>query len=100
MKKPPKPQKPLSKRELEVENLTNQFLELGFALEHPGVQEFVSITKDYIKGIGSSGIIRFDEYDRHMNYIFSMQPHVESRIVLEYTKKKKPKTVMKDPLVL
>lgn len=102
MKKPPKPQKPLEKREQEVESLTNQFMELGFPLDHPGVQEFIKRTKDFVfNNIGSSGTIRFDEFDRHMKYILSTQPHIESRMVLEYTKKKQPKiTIMKDPVVL
>lgn len=99
MKKPPKPVKAAEKRQQEVESMMEKFLELGFPLEEPGVQEFVKVTRDYSEnGIGSSGIIRFDAHNRIMKYILSTQPHVESRMLLEYTGKKPKVTVMKDPI--
>lgn len=88
MKKPPKPQKSSEKRQQEVECMIEKFLELGFPLEDPGVQEFIKITREYSEnGIGSSGVIRFDEHKRLLKYILSVQPHVESRMVLEHTGK-------------
>jgi hypothetical protein len=72
-------------RQREVESLMSQFLELGIPLDEPGTQEFIKITKDFVDNcIGSSGTIKFTEFDRNMKYIFSTQPHVESRIVLEH----------------
>lgn len=97
MKKPPKPVKPAEKRQSEVESMMEKFLELELPLEHPGVQEFLKATREYSeKAIGSSGIIRFNEFNRVMQYILSVQPHVESRMLIDYTGKKPKVTVAND----
>lgn len=101
MKKPPKPTKPAEKRQQEVESMMERFLELGLPLEHPNVQEFVKATRDYSeKAIGSSGIIRFYDFDRIMKYILSVQPHVESIMLIEHTGKKPKVTVANEAITV
>jgi hypothetical protein len=79
-------------REKEVENLMNQFLELGISIDHPSTQEFIKITKEFAeKGYGASGILKFPEYNRDMHYILSTQSHILSRIILKDTNANKPK---------
>ena len=88
----PKNPKTFEKRQQESEKLLNEFLELGIALDHPGTQKFIKCIKEFTdNGIGSSGIILFEEYERVMQYIFSMQQHVDSRVVLQQIPSKKPK---------
>lgn len=82
-----KNQKTKDIRQKEVDSLMQQFLELGIPLDDPGTQEFIKITKDFVDlGHGQSGSIKFLEFNRVMKYIFSMQSHIESRMVLEYKK--------------
>jgi hypothetical protein len=84
-----KPKKTLEKRQHEVDSLMKQFLDLGFPLEHESTKEVFKIFKDFEhNGNGSSGVIRFTEFDRVMRYILSTQPHIESRVMLEYVGKK------------
>ncbi len=72
------------KRKQEVQTIMDKFLDLGFPLDHPGTQEFIKISNDFINyGYGASGTINFKEFDRIMEYIFSMQPHIESRVSLK-----------------
>ena len=75
--------KTLEKRQKEVQTIMEKFLDLGFPLDHLGTQLFIKITKDFVNhGIGASGTINFKEFGRIMEYIFSMQPHIESRVAL------------------
>lgn len=88
-----KPKKTLEKRQQEVDNIMKQFLNLGFPIDHEGVQEFFKLVKDFEQNnISLSGTIKFPEFDRRMQYILSSQPHIESRVMLEYTGKKPPIT--------
>ena len=87
--KPTKPIKSLEERSKEVENISNQFLELGISMEYPGTQEFFKICKEFqINAISASGTIKFPVYNRLMRYIFSTQPHVTSRMILEHVAQK------------
>lgn len=80
--------KDAEKRSEEVDRIMNQFLELGFAIDHPGVQAFIKTARLFAEeGIGASGTVRLDEYDRTLQYVLSTQSHIESRAVLEFTKK-------------
>lgn len=84
--------KTAEKRAEEIESIMNQFLEIGIPIETPGVQEFIKKTKSFAEdGVGDSGSIRFEEYDRVLRYVLSTQAHVESRAVLESTKKARSK---------
>ena len=93
-----KAKKSPEQRQSEVDHLMDQFLELGFPLELPGTQEFIKITKDFVQhGQSASGTIKFPEYHRVMEYIFSMQPHVVSRVNITSTIKK-PKHLANTPM--
>jgi hypothetical protein len=82
-----KQQKTLETRENEIESLMDQFMGFGFPLDNDGVQEFIKVAKDFeMNGVASSGKINLPGFQRVISYIFSMQPHVESRIVLEHNK--------------
>ena len=70
----------------EVRNINKQFSDLGLPDDHEGVQEFISITKAFEKdGIASSGKIQLVGFQRTLKYKYSIQPHIASIIVLEYT---------------
>jgi hypothetical protein len=72
------------KRQEEVQIIMEKFLDLGFPLDHPGTQTFIKITNDFVNhGYNASGTINFKEFGRVMEYIFSMQPHIESRVALK-----------------
>ncbi len=95
MTKKEKPQKTLEERSNEVENLMNQFLDLGISIEHPNTQEFIKIAKQF-KEIGQSmsGTLKFPEYERKMIYLFSCQPHIQSNINFKFTGETKPKITL------
>ena len=78
-----KKSKSLEKRQEEVQTIMQKFLDLGFPLDHPGTQLFIKVTNDFVNhGYSVSGTINFKEFGRIMEYIFSMQPHIESRVAL------------------
>jgi hypothetical protein len=82
-----KPEKTQAHRELEIESLMDQFMDFGLPLDHEGVQEFIKAAKDFqINGNSMSGKIGLVGFQRDINYVFSKQPHIESRVILEYNK--------------
>jgi len=84
-------QKNPEQRKLEVENLMEQFLELGFSLEHPSTQQFIKIAKEFqTNGWSAQGVLKFREYERNMHYLFTNQPHISCSIQLKYTGDLKP----------
>lgn len=84
-----KAKKTQEQRQSEVDKLLEQFLELGIPLEIPGTQEFIKITKEFVQqGYSSSGIIKFPEYNRILEYVLSLQPHIVSRAIFVNTAKK------------
>ncbi len=73
----------------EIETLMNQVLEFGFPLDHPSIQEFIKITKEFEKNPETgacSGVLKLSGFQRNLVYILSKQPHIISRITLEYNK--------------
>lgn len=85
-------QKTQKEREKEVSMLMEQFLELGISIEHPSTQEFIKIAKGFKdNGWSAQGVLKFKEYERKMEYLFTNQPHITSGIVLKYTGDIKPK---------
>lgn len=80
-----KKEKEIQQRAFEVENLLRQIMELGFPLDHEGVQAFSKICKEFEHdGISASGSIRMTGFQRTIEYILSVRPHIESRIILKY----------------
>lgn len=72
-------------RAKEVEHIMEQFTELGLPLEHPGVQEFIKITKDFeMNGVSASGKIKLTGYKRQIDYLYSQKVYITSRIILEH----------------
>lgn len=68
----------------EVELIMTKFNELGLPLDHPGVQEFIKVVKDYeIHKQSASGRIPLMGFKRNIVYILSMQPHIHNRVMLE-----------------
>lgn len=87
-----KPQKTEQQRQDEVYKLMDQFLELGFSIEHPSTKEFMKIAKEFKdNGWSAQGILKFREYERNMYYLFTNQPHIASSIQLKFTGQMKPK---------
>lgn len=87
-----KPQKTEQERQEETYKLMDQFLELGFSIEHPSTQQFLKIAKEFKEhGWSAQGILRFREYERNMYYLFTNQPHIASSIQLKFTGQLKPK---------
>ena len=90
-----KPQKTAEERSNEVENLMNQFLDLGISIEHPSTQQFIKIAKEFKEnGQSMSGTLKFPEYERKMIYLFSSQPHIQSNINFKFTGDVKPKITL------
>jgi len=80
-----KPQKTQEQRSEEVENIMKQFMDFGLPLDHTGVQEFISISKDFVNdGIGSSGLIKLTGFKRVLEYKYSNSPHITSSVVLKH----------------
>lgn len=74
-------------REAEVENLMQQFMDFGFPLDNEGVQEFIKRTKQFVdSGLSDSGKIKLNGFNRILIYVFSKQPHITSRITLQFDK--------------
>jgi hypothetical protein len=72
-------------RAAEVDHIMEQFTELGLPLEHPGVQEFIKISKDFeTHGISASGKIKLSGFKRQIDYLFSQKVYITSRIILEH----------------
>lgn len=87
-----KPQKTEKERHDEVFRLIDQFLELGFSIEHPCTKEFMKIAKEFKEhGWSAQGVLKFKEYERNMHYLFTNQPHIASSIQLKFTGAIKPK---------
>jgi hypothetical protein len=82
-----KKEKSFAHRELEIESLVNKLLDFGLPIEDQGVQEFIRVAKEFQdNGISMTGKINLYGFQRVINYVFSMQPHIESRVTLEYNK--------------
>lgn len=79
--------KPLPKskdvRTTEVENIMEQFIDLGLPLEHEGVQEFIKISRDFEEnGFPASGTIKLTGFKRILEYKYTTRPYITSGIVL------------------
>lgn len=70
-------------RAIEVENIMQQFLDLGLPLE--SVQGFIKVAKEFEEyGYSATGKINLVGFQRVIAYKFSTQPHIVSSIKLEY----------------
>jgi hypothetical protein len=72
-------------REIEIENIMGQLMDLGIPLEDKGIQEVIKTAKEFeVNGISNSGKINLIGFQRTLEYIFTTRPHVESRIILQH----------------
>lgn len=77
--------KPLAQRHAELDDAIAQLSALGMTTEMQGVAEFMKIADDYFqKGYHASGDIVVPGTKRRIVYKLSMQPHVQSTVVLKY----------------
>lgn len=81
---PKKETKPPELRRQETQRMRDQLHELGLGDEHPGIQEFFRALDDFNKGYSSSGRIRLTGLKRHLEYVLSLKPHIQSSLVLRY----------------
>jgi hypothetical protein len=80
-----KPRKTPDQRSIEVEKLMNDLIGFGFPLEHEGIQELIKVARLFEEqGVSASGCIKMTGFQRNMIYIFSNQPKIDSRILLEH----------------
>lgn len=72
-------------RKKEILNIMNKMNSLGLSSEYPGIKEFYTICKEYIKtGEGSNGKVKLLGLKRVLEYILATRSGVECSVNLKY----------------
>lgn len=66
----------------EAIKIRQKMREVGLSEEDEQVQQLCRVLNDYVKGVGFTGKIRLDRYDRVALVKLSLQDQVENKIVL------------------
>ena len=77
--------KSIEQRKHEVKQIHDKLMSLGLTPEMDSIQQFFSITNDFIeKGISRSGEIKLEGLQRTLVYILPMRPTVSAAITLRF----------------
>lgn len=75
-------EKTTESRVSEAIKIRQKMREVGLSEEDEQVQQLCKVLNDYVRGVGYTGKIRLDQYDRVALVKLSLQDQVENTIVL------------------